>query len=48
MAKSLKNLNKELTSKLIEFRKHSTRNQAKAKKKGFFNNFFNPVLNDIA
>lgn len=48
MAKSLKNLNKELTLKLVEFRKHSINNQVKAKKKGFLSSFFNPVLNDVS
>lgn len=48
MTKSLKNINKELTSKLIEFRKHSIKNQVKGKKKGFLKSFFNPVLNDIS
>jgi hypothetical protein len=48
MAKSLKNLNKELTLKLVEFRKHSTYNQGKTKKKGFLKGFFNPVLNDVS
>ncbi|MFD2908377.1 hypothetical protein ACFSX9_06485 [Flavobacterium ardleyense] len=48
MTKNLKSLNKELTAKLAEFRKHSIKNETKAKKKGFLNKFFNPVLNDVS
>lgn len=45
--KDLKVLNKELNTKLKEFRSHSSKVEPKIKKRGFLNNFFNPIINDI-
>lgn len=47
MNKNLKELNKELTTVLNEFRKHSILINYKIKKKGFIESFFRPILNDI-